>query len=480
MTRLLPRRHVPLLGLALSLAGGCWAGDAGDLDPDDGDDASGYDLGDGTGAGGDDGDGPDDDVPNDEDLIDDLTLGPDGDLDVAELIDLEEEAGVPDEEDPGLEPDDPAALRFAPAGTALEAGCVARATLGGARAWFFFVRPDAPCRGSGPGKDRNAMAELIRLIRSVPSGGRIDGHIFNISIDQVAKELYEAQKRGVTVTISTDGQMAASKDVAKTIYLDRLKHIVYCAGENRACIATAEGAISHTKLFTFSRATQPDGTVSNNVSWFGSANQTYFSGSNMFNDTVTIYGAEGLYKDLRHYLQDLYDRKRTGDYYRPDTGRGRIMRNPANVYVSPERDTDLVNHRLDDLSPGAGCTVRVMQSMLRDNRLAIIDRLVSMKQGNCDVQVVTNDVEPEALARLKGAGIPVRRAPVHNKAFIIHGTFKGKTKYRVYTGSHNVGVGSRIFDEIFVKLAPETGDSHPVYDAYMHHFADAFDGADPL
>ena len=481
MMRLYARSHVPALTLALALAGGCWAGDEGDdLDPDGDFDDSGYDLGDGTGAGADDGDGPDDDIPNDEDLIDTVELGSDGDLDPAEVADLEEEAGVPDEEDPWLEPDDPAALRFAPAGTSLKAGCVARATLGGAQAWFFFVRPDAPCRGSGPGKDRNAMAELIRLIRSVPKGGRIDGHIFNISIDKVAKELYEAQKRGVTVYISTDGQVGSSKDVAKTIYLDRLKHIVYCTGANRACIATADRAISHTKLFTFSRATQPDGTTSNNVVWFGSANQTNFSGADMFNDTVSIYGVEGLYKDLRHYLEDLYARKRTGDYYRPEKGRGRIMRHPANVYVSPEDDTDLVNHRLDDLTPGPGCTVRVMQSMVKDNRLAIVDRLVAMKQGNCDVQMVVSMVEPQALARLKGAGIPVRRARVHNKNFIIHGAFKGTTKYRVYTGSHNMGVGSRIFDEIFVKLAPEVGDSHPVFDAYMQHFADAFDGADPL
>jgi hypothetical protein len=70
-------------------------------------------------------------------------------------------------------------------------------------------------------------------------------------------------------------------------------------------------------------------------------------------NTVTFYGASGLYSDLRRYLTDLYQQKRTADYYRPARGRGHVLRNPANVYVSPEVDTDLVTHRLDDLTPTA-------------------------------------------------------------------------------------------------------------------------------
>ena len=476
------RALAPFAFLFFLTAASCAAedGTGDDPDADETADEEGYDEHDGTGAGADDGDGPDDNTPNDEDDVD-IELGADGDLDPAEVEDLAEESALPDEYDPYLEPDEATALRVAAAAPAPSPGCVATAPLGGATAWFFFVRPDAPCRGAGSGKDRNAMAELIRLIRSVPEGGRIDGHIFNISIDRVAKELYEAQKRGVDVFISTDGQLAASQDVAKTVYLDQLRHIVYCSGANRGCIAKAPRAISHTKLFAFSKATQPDGTVSNDVVWFGSANQTLTSGANMFNDTVTIYGANGIYRDLRHYLDDLYDRKRTGDYFKPDSGRGYIRRNPANVYISPEADTDLINHRLDDLTPSGDCDVRVMQSMLKDNRLAIVRRLVKMKEGGCDVRVVSNHPEAESVARLKAAGIPVRRARVHNKVFITRGNYNGTTKHRVYTGSHNVGIGAtRYFDEIFVKLAPEVGDTHPVYDAYLEHFEDAWDGAQPL
>ena len=477
--------HMPVVhtvALVLALSAGCAAeedpGDSGSSD--DGSDLSGYEDHDGTGAGADDGDGPDDNIPNAEDEIDtEVGIADDGDLDPAELADLEEDSALPDEDDPYLEPDDATAFRLAPAAT-LKAGCIARAHFAGATAWFFFVRPDAPCRGEGAGRDRNAMAELIRIIRSVPSGARIDGHIFNISIDKVARELYNAKKRGVEVRISADGQVAQLQDASKVVYLDGLKHIVYCTGENRACISTADRGIAHTKLFTFSRATQPDGTVSNDVVWFGSTNQTLTSGTNMFNDTVTIYGAGGLYQDLRHYLEDMQARKKTDDYYNWEAGRGYVRRAPANVYISPEIHTDLVNHRLDDLTPAAGCEVRVMQSMIKDNRLAVVDRLVTMKQGGCDVRVVANKPEPEAVKRMKAAGIEIRQEHVHNKVFIIRGNYNGTTKHRVFTGSHNLGFGSRIFDEIFVKLAPEVGDTHPVYDAYVKHFQDAWDGAEPL
>jgi hypothetical protein len=468
-----------LLVLVTAIGGGCSAASDDDSSQDGvdaGADEEGYgeyDGPNGTGAGEDDGDGPDDDIPNDEDMTD-TALGPYDDLDEeGESLDSEDESGVPDPDDPYLEPD--ATARFAPAAPALTPGCIAKGTLGGAPAWIFFVRPDAPCHGD-PGNDRNAIRELVRLIHSVPKGGRIDAHIFSISIDRVAKELHDAQVKGVTVYLSTDGQVGDSKDVSKTVYLDQLKNKKYCHGSNnRACISTAAKAISHTKLFTFSHATAPDGSEHDNVVWFGSANQSPHSGTKLYNNTVTIYGAEGLYKDLKHYLEDLYNEKRAGDYYKPGSGRGRILRNAANVYASPEAETDLVTHRLDDLAASDGCVVRVMQAVFRDSRLAVVNRLVKMKQGHCDVQVVAHKLEPKAKQRFDDAGIPVRRALIHDKAFIIKGKYGSSTKYRVFTGSHNMSYGAdHDFDEIFVKLAPESGSSHPVYDAYMAHFSDAW------
>jgi phosphatidylserine/phosphatidylglycerophosphate/cardiolipin synthase-like enzyme len=121
-----------------------------------------------------------------------------------------------------------------------------------------------------------------------------------------------------------------------------------------------------------------------------------------------------------------------------------------------------------------------MQASVRDSRQDVVDQLVKMKRGGCKVWVVAHTVEPHALATLRAAHIPVHRMPIHDKAFIVYGKFGGERQYRIFTGSHNLSGGSaHRYDEIFVKLAGETGDTHPVYDAYYTHFNDAYNaGAD--
>jgi phosphatidylserine/phosphatidylglycerophosphate/cardiolipin synthase-like enzyme len=386
-----------------------------------------------------------------------------------------------DGEDPSVAdpPDDPTvAPSTAPA--ALLPGCTAKANVAGHPAWFFFARPDKPCTGkAGSGLDSHAVDELVRLIASAPAGARIDGHIFSISVDSVAKALLDAEKRGVEVWLSTDGAVATSTDPAKTQYLDQLTHKVYCASANRtSCISTADKAISHTKLFTFSQATAPDGMAADDVVWFGSANQTYASGERLYNNTVQIYGDADLYGKLRAYLDDLYAQRTQSDYYDPTSGRGHLLTTSADVYVSPEQQTDLVVNRLDDITPGPGCEVRVIQASIRDSRLPVVQSLVALKNGGCSVRVVAATVEPLALGLLKGADIDVRKKPIHDKSFVVHASFAGVDQFRVYTGSHNLSGGSaHSYDEIFVKLAPETDAAHPIYDAYTQHFGDAFDDA---
>jgi hypothetical protein len=85
-----------------------------------------------------------------------------------------------------------------------------------------------------------------------------------------------------------------------------------------------------------------------------------------------------------------------------------------------------------------------------------------------------------ALAALHAARIPVHHMPIHDKSFLIFAKFGSAYQYRVYSGSQNLSVGAaHKFDEIFVKLAPE-GAVHPLYDAYVTHFHDAFANAPSL
>jgi hypothetical protein len=288
--------------------------------------------------------------------------------------------------------------------------------------------------------------------------------------------------RGVDVWLSTDGAVAASTDPAKKDYLDKLTHKVYCASAaTNACVSTAANGISHTKLFVFSTATSPDGKTANDVVWFGSANQTYASGMRLFNNTVTIYGDNGLFTKLRSYLDDLYVRRTQSDYYDPASGRGHLLTDSADVYVSPETQTDLVVNRLDDITPDATCEIRVLQASVRDSRIEVVNRLVTLKNGGCKVTVVADTVEPQALSALKAAGIPVKHNAIHDKSFIVYAKYGAAYAYRVYTGSHNLSGGSaHKYDEIFVKLAAESGAQHPLYDVYTTHFADALKSATAL
>ena len=383
--------------------------------------------------------------------------------------------------EPTSPPDDP--VDPPPPPLTILPGCTAKATLGGVPAWIHFARPHKPCSGTaGSGRDRHIIDELIRLIGSVPIGGRIDAHIYNISIDGVAKALLDAQTRGVAVWLSTDKQIAASTDTAKTLYLDKLVNKVYCnASNNSACIGTADGAISHSKLWVFSTATTPDGVKANNVVWIGSANQTYGSGTDLSNNAVTIYGDVSLYSKLRGYLDDLYKQRRNGNYYDSASGRGYMLSTASDVYASPDAETDIIINRLNDMTPDATCEVRVMQASVRDSRINVVDLLVKMKKAGCKVYVLADTVEPKALAALKGASIPVRHHLIHDKSFVIYGKYGTSNAYRVYTGSHNLSISANTkYDEIFAKLAPESGATHPVYDAYYTHFGDVWAVASAL
>jgi phosphatidylserine/phosphatidylglycerophosphate/cardiolipin synthase-like enzyme len=395
-------------------------------------------------------------------------------VDEEDPIDDEDPMEEPDEDEPMPPPMGP--VMFVP-------GCTAKADLAGVPAWFHFVRPDRPCSGApGSGVDYNAIIELTRLIDSTPAGSRIDGHIFNITIDSVAEALVNAQTRGVDVRISTDGALATSVDTAKTMYLDNLNGIVYCnSATSAACVSTAESAISHTKLFVFSSTATPEQTFYTNVVWFGSANQTQASGTKTYNNTVTIYGDAPLYTSMLGYLDDLRARNRFADYYDPTSGRGHVLTVPADVYVSPETQTDLVVNRLDDITPDAMCVVRIMHSSVRDSRMAVVNRLVEMQNGGCDVQIVATTIEPQALAALQDANILLRQGQIHDKVIVVFGKYGANYEHRVYTGSQNLsGSANTKYDEIFVKLAAESAAAHPVYNEYMTHFDDAFNVGTPL
>lgn len=356
----------------------------------------------------------------------------------------------------------------------------AHATIANRPVWAHFSNPRS-------GRDYTIVNELRRLIQRTPAGARIRGAIHSISIDSVASDLVNAKNRGVDVQVVIDGKNASSTDPA-VASLRKLSH-KFCTNANggNGCISTSPDGDMHTKMFTFSRTTDPTGKAHDDVSWFGSSNLTYATGPDSFNNAVTVYGAESLTAGLNANFADLYARKHYAgnDYYDSASGRGYYLALPADAYASPEAagQTDTIVTRLNDVTPDANCRLRIGMANVTAGRPALVEQVKRYRQAGCWVWMVVGGSAADGISMNQGvydellrAGVKIRRMDkVHDKFFAVYGKFGDTYRYRVYTGSQNWTQDAlNENDEIFVKMGTETGATHPLYDGFYHHFNDAY------
>jgi phosphatidylserine/phosphatidylglycerophosphate/cardiolipin synthase-like enzyme len=364
------------------------------------------------------------------------------------------------------------------------------ATIGGYPVWAHFTDPLAH-----DGRDDTIHDEVVRLIDNAPAGATIRGTIYSLTVQPVARALVAAQDRGVNVVILLDGKNAASTGPAVAI-IKQLGTHTFCgyppaAYEKRtragnACISTSDAGDLHTKMFTFSQTTDPTGVLRSNVSWFGSANMTYASGSDQFNNAITVYGDATLAAGLNRNFADMWARRhyRGNDYYDGASRRGYYPARAASVYASPEGrgQTDTIATRLNDVTPNANCRVRIGMNFVTAARPALLRVITKLRAGKCRVWVMAGtargkiEMDRSVYDALIKAGVGIRRAPsVHDKYFMVYGKFGSRYQYQVYTGSQNwSGSALNTNDEIFVKMAPESTASHPLYDGYLAHFVSAW------
>lgn len=368
-------------------------------------------------------------------------------------------------------------------GVVQEGVSVAAGTVGGKAVWAHFSNPPAFA-----GRDYTIITELRRLIDATPAGATIRGTIHSISIDGVADSLLAAQNRGVTVYVVLDGKNAPSTDPAVNTIRSLTLH-KFCTNSNGGggCIGTGSTGNMHTKMFTFSQTTDPNGVARPYVVWFGSSNLTYSSGPDAFNNTITIYDAVTLYDGFNANFSDMWNRRHyTGDdYYDSATGRGYYQANPADAYASPEGvgQTDTIVTRLNDVTPDASCRLRIGMAFVTTGRPELLAQVKRYRAGGCAVWMVVGGDSTDGISmpqtvynELLDAGVAIRRKDkVHDKFFLVYGKYGTSYAYRVYTGSQNwSGDALNTNEEIFVKMAPETGTVHPLYDGFYNHFNDAY------
>jgi phosphatidylserine/phosphatidylglycerophosphate/cardiolipin synthase-like enzyme len=357
---------------------------------------------------------------------------------------------------------------------------VASTTIGGHPVWAHFTNPAAFADGYDP----TILDETIRLINETPSGGTIRAAIHSLTVNGIQKALVDARGRGVALQVVEDGSDEFEDDGSPAALHAALgANHVFCGdgvkGGDYGCITSDSSGIMHTKLYTFSQTKDPSGVLRSNVVWFGSANMTHATGAKTFNNTVTIYGDLELYNKANAYFSHLFNQKHYAgnDYYDASVQRGYWVTPTARVYVSPEKDGDLVYNRLNDIVADSACRVRVGQAMIHDSRPQLVNRLVALKKGGCGVWVVGSSIQPDSLAKLKQAGIRVRKNNVHDKIVVVDAKFAGSAENRklVFTGSHNWTYSANYSnDELFARL-----ESADLYSSYYKHFNDAYNTGDP-
>ncbi|MEV7421503.1 phospholipase D-like domain-containing protein [Streptomyces sp. NPDC091212] len=354
---------------------------------------------------------------------------------------------------------------------------------------------------AGTGAEQNAIRnQLVSLIQRSPSGSRIDGSIYLFTDTTVSAALVAAKERGVKVKMIIDGD---SVDTGGSQY-DTLKAGLGttlsadswvlacpvprgCLG-NRKLNADHTGAINHNKFFLFSQVGDTDGVV-----FQTSANLTTTQRTKYFNNAVTIPDAgSGLYTTYRAYWEDLKKHGSSGsglDHYYKTQQSGKYK-----TYFFPRKEdsgtydkdpsTDTIVSLLKNVSCAGGVT-RIRVGMYAFTRVQVADKLVSLKQAGCRVDLLHNDESGNlgtavgnavkgnltTVSRCKGttqnADGTTRAIGVHSKYLLIEGTYLDATGRKlVFTGSHNYTFPNlRSYDETLLKI-----DNAAVYDTFKANF----------
>ena len=342
-------------------------------------------------------------------------------------------------------------------------------TAGGATFETSYARPTAG------GEDPAILDRLTQMVDDTPPGGEIHATLFRLTVEPVRDALVAASNRGVVVHVVHNGRDVVS-EVAATLSRpapDGLGDGHRWSGPaydltgrspDFGAVATGRNSDLHTKLVLFSATRDPTGELRRDVSWWSSANPSHHSGMQKANNAIAVYDDPVLYAGFRTRLWDLMwtaTHFPGNDFYDAGRGRGWFLASPATrtkVFCSPQQSTDLYASRLASVVADAGTEVVLAHARFTDDRLAVAGELVRIANGGWSVRVLVG-TEPDLLGptvreRLAAAGIPLRRANIHDKLALIHSRHGVSRRPRkvVLSGSHNLNRDANwINDEILVK-----------------------------
>ena len=329
-------------------------------------------------------------------------------------------------------------------------------------------------------RDMEILDHAVRLVNDTPPDAEIRIALHSLTLNDLVDALIKAKQRGVRIQVAHDGEEKTSSDNSPGKLHSALgSSHRWCShgGTAYGCISDSKEGILHSKLMLFSQTLDSSKKLQKNVVWLGSANMTWNTGSDSFNNTLTYYDDVELYESMRdRYFKDLWEQKgfSRNDYFDEKTSRGLFLSaaSKTEIMASPEQDGDILMRLLERIQPDAECRLRLGQSFIYESRRNVVDKVVELRQAGCQVFVVSNNVDSSVRSSFKKAKINLRKNDVHDKNILIYARFDGSPLPRkiVVTGSHNWSVSANKHnDELLVKV-----ENAALYDQHVLHFNAAY------
>ncbi|MCW2948048.1 MAG: hypothetical protein JWR24_4765 [Actinoallomurus sp.] len=333
---------------------------------------------------------------------------------------------------------------------------------------------------SGSPEEQNAIGHHVNeLAAGAPRGALIRIAVYQFTSSAFAQTLTDARRRGVRVQLVIDGSSrssAAYRRVAKALGTSRKRSswVVACV---KGCIGDT---IMHNKFFLYSRSGSAADVVVQ-----ASANLTTTNRVNAWNNAFTI-SDPALYRAYGRYFSALAARRHHAGYYRVVRS-GRVT-----AYTFPRAGSTTGSDTLYGLLGHVGCArgtaVHVTTFSLTRTRVA--RRLWSLAHQGCDVRVIYTNLGARARKLLERPGGPPLvsshysyldpetgepvQAYVHSKYVTIDGTYSGRRRQLVITGSPNYTVPALRHNDETMLVIRDAG----VCAAYRQNFADLWTAAD--
>jgi phosphatidylserine/phosphatidylglycerophosphate/cardiolipin synthase-like enzyme len=324
---------------------------------------------------------------------------------------------------------------------------------------------------SGAAEEQNAIASHVdALAAGVPAGGLIRIAIYRFTSPTFAQILIDAKERGVRVQLVLDASArssAAYKRLAAALGTSRRRSswVMTC---KKGCVGRK---LMHNKFYLFSRTGSDRDVILQS-----SANLTTTNRVNAWNNAVTLSDPK-LYRAYGRYFSALAARRHYG-YHVTHSGSRTLYTFPR---AGKTRKSDTLYEQLGHVGCAAHTSVHMTTFTL--TRTDVAERLWSLAHQGCDVRVIYTNLGRRARQILTRSGGPrllsshysylslAAEGPVeayaHSKYVAIGGTYAGRDRRLVITGSPNTTLpGLRANDEAMLEIR-DAG----VYGAYESNFA---------